>query len=249
MPNAPTSACFDLVRHFEGLYLKVYRCPAGVLTIGYGHTGPDLAAGLTITEEQADDLLRRDLTRAAGDVDRLVKVPLEPFERDALTSFVFNLGAGALGNSTLLKRLNAGDREAAAAEFLKWNKATVNGQKKVLAGLVKRREAERSLFLSRDWKSGAEAHEAMPQRVEPPTEPKPLSQSKTARATVAQAGAGGLVALGSVSEIARQATDAKDAVTGLMSGLPMLAAGAVVVILAGFVLWRLYRDRHPVEEV
>ncbi|WP_434616794.1 lysozyme [Azospirillum sp. B2RO_4] len=138
-------AAVDLVKHFEGLYLNAYLCPAGVPTIGYGHTA-GVKMGQTITAEQADAFLAADLTQAAGHVDALVKVALNDDQRGALSSFVFNLGAGSLQSSTLLKLLNAGDYAGAADQFGRWVYATVNGKKTKLAGLVARRAAEEALF-------------------------------------------------------------------------------------------------------
>ena len=155
MPTTPTSAAptravhpaaLDLVRQFEGLRLTAYRCPAGVPTIGYGHTA-GVKMGQTITRQQADAFLLADMTAAAAQVDKLVKVPLNDQQRGALASFVFNLGAGSLAGSTLLKKLNAGDYAGAAGQFGAWVYATVDGQKKKLPGLVKRRAAEEGLFM------------------------------------------------------------------------------------------------------
>ncbi|MBK3735693.1 glycoside hydrolase family protein [Azospirillum brasilense] len=134
-----------LVRHFEGLYLKAYLCPAGVPTIGYGHTA-GVRMGQTITSLQAEVYLRTDMADAAGDVDKLVKVPLTDRQRGALASFVFNLGAGALQSSTLLRLLNQGGYDGAAGQFGRWVFATVDGKKVKLEGLKKRRAAEAKLF-------------------------------------------------------------------------------------------------------
>lgn len=147
MPAKPVcSAAVNLVKHFEGLNLTAYLCPAGVPTVGFGHTGPDVRLGMTITEAQAEQLLAADLAEAAGHVDALVKVVLNDDERGALSSFVFNLGAGSLASSTLLKLLNSGDREGAAIQFGRWVYATVNGAPTRLLGLVARRAAEAALF-------------------------------------------------------------------------------------------------------
>ena len=140
----------DLVKYFEGLYLNAYKCPAGVPTIGYGHT-EGVSMGQTITAAEAEQFLAADLTDAAASVDTCVKVALNPQQRGALASFVFNLGAGSLQQSTLLKLLNAGDFDGAAGEFGKWVKATVNGVKTSLPGLVARRAAEASLFQTGTW--------------------------------------------------------------------------------------------------
>ncbi|MGF7178190.1 lysozyme [Azospirillum doebereinerae] len=147
IPRAITSATVDLVKRFEGLYLTAYRCPAGVPTIGYGHTA-GVQMGQTITKAMADMLLAADLAAAAADVDRLVKVPVADDQRGALASFTFNLGAGSLACSTLLVMLNAGDYQSAAAQFGRWVYATVDGVKTQLPGLVARRAAEAALFRS-----------------------------------------------------------------------------------------------------
>lgn len=130
-----------LIRQFEGLRLSAYRCPAGIPTIGYGTTA-GVKMGDTITKERAEELLREDVKRFEAQVLRLVKVPLTQGQHDALVSFVYNLGAGNLSNSTLLRLLNAGDYKGAAAQFDRW----VYASGKKLSGLVKRRAAERALF-------------------------------------------------------------------------------------------------------
>lgn len=131
----------DLIKSFEGLRLSAYRCPADIPTIGYGTTA-GVKMGDTITKELAEDLLREDVARFEAQVLRLVKVPLTQGQHDALVSFVYNLGAGNLSSSTLLRLLNSGDYKGAAAQFDRWTKA--GG--KTLAGLVRRRAAERALF-------------------------------------------------------------------------------------------------------
>ncbi|PDO81910.1 lysozyme [Kosakonia sacchari] len=136
-----------LIKQFEGLRLTAYQDSVGVWTIGYGWTQPvdgkPIRARMTIKEETAERLLRTGLVGYESDVSKLVKVKLTQGQFDALVSFAYNLGARALSTSTLLKKLNAGDYRGAADEFLRWNKA--GGQ--VLAGLTRRREAERALFL------------------------------------------------------------------------------------------------------
>jgi len=131
----------DLIKSFEGLRLSAYKDVAGVVTIGYGTTS-GVKMGDTITKERAEELLREDVARFEAQVQRLVKVPLTQGQHDALVSFVYNLGPGNLSNSTLLRLLNSGDYNGAAAQFDRWTKA--GG--KTLAGLVRRRAAERALF-------------------------------------------------------------------------------------------------------
>ncbi len=130
-----------LIRQAEGLRLRAYKCPAGVWTIGFGTTA-GVKEGQVITKERAEELLRDDVKRFEDQVLRLVKVQLTQGQLDALVSFTYNLGAANLGNSTLLRLLNAGDYKGAAAQFDRWTKA---GGKE-LPGLVKRRAAERALF-------------------------------------------------------------------------------------------------------
>ena len=133
----------QLTEQFEGLRLTAYQDQVGVWTIGYGHTGKDVRPGLTITQQQAEDLLAKDVASAAASVNQLVTVVIGQNQFDALVDFTFNLGAGALGGSTLLRKLNAGDFAGAAAEFPKWCRA--GG--KVVLGLQRRRQAEQALFL------------------------------------------------------------------------------------------------------
>lgn len=134
----------DLIKEFEGLRLSAYICPAGVPTIGYGTTA-GVKVGQTITKERAEEMLRADVAAFERHVLRLVKVPLTQGQFDALVAFVYNVGAGAFEKSTMLRQLNAGLYADAARQFDRWNKA--GG--KVLAGLTRRRAAERALFESK----------------------------------------------------------------------------------------------------
>lgn len=138
----PSPACLALVREFEGVQLKAYLCPANIWTLGVGHTG-GVKRGDRCTDEQADAWLLADLNEAAESVRALVKVPLTQSQFDALCSFVFNLGARAFAESTLLILLNKGQHKLAAAQFARW----VHGGGKRLPGLVRRRAAEADLFL------------------------------------------------------------------------------------------------------
>ncbi len=141
------AAAARLVAEFEGFSAVPYRCPAGVWTIGYGTTRingqPVAATTEPVTEARAEALLRDDLAQAARDVERLCRMPLTLNQRAALISFVYNLGHGALQRSTLLRHLKAGLIAEAADQFDVWVMA---GGKK-LAGLVRRRAAEKALFL------------------------------------------------------------------------------------------------------
>lgn len=135
----------DLIRRFEGVKRRAYLCPAGVWTIGYGHT-KGVKEGDTCSEQQADQWLQDDLRASEEAVNRLVAVPLTQAQFDALVSFTFNLGTGNLYSSTLLRKLNVSDYAGAADQFLRWTKA----KGRELPGLVRRRAAERDLFLQSD---------------------------------------------------------------------------------------------------
>lgn len=136
----------ELIKHFEGLRLTGYIDPVGIPTIGYGHTGPEVKVGETISETKADQILRADLEKFATGVRKKITVTVSNNAFAALVSFAFNTGLGNFGSSTLRKKLNAGDAKGASKEFLKWVKGTINGKKVTLPGLVRRREAESKLF-------------------------------------------------------------------------------------------------------
>lgn len=147
----PSPAAYDLIKQYEGLRLHAYQDSAGVWTIGWGHTG-DVKRGQSITVHQAEALLALDIGIAAAAVNRHVEAPLSQNMFDALVSFTFNLGEERLAQSTLLKKLNLRDYHAAANEFTKWTKATVKGRKVTLPGLVRRRAAERAMFVNQEAK-------------------------------------------------------------------------------------------------
>ena len=139
-PAVPTKTSLigqELIKHFEGCRLESYLCPAGVWTIAYGRTGPDVVEDLHITQAVAEQMLREDLDRFEQAVFALIETPLDQFEFDALVSFAYNCGTGALSESTLRRRLNAREPKAVviAEELPRW---TSGG----MPGLVRRREAE-----------------------------------------------------------------------------------------------------------
>lgn len=132
-----------LIRRFEGLRLRAYKDPAGVWTIGYGHTGSDVHEGQTIDEEEAEALLRADVERTEAGVERVAGEATQQ-QNDALVSFAFNVGLAALRVSTLIRKHRAGDHEGAAREFGRW--VFAGGRR--LEGLKRRRAAEAALYLS-----------------------------------------------------------------------------------------------------
>lgn len=162
-----STAGLDLIIEFEGLHekmpdgrYKAYRCPAGVWTIYAGCT-EGVSDGMVVTEEQGKAMLALEMAKHEAAVERLVKAPLTQGQFDALVSFSYNVGAGALEGSTLLKLLNAGDYAGARGQFSRWTKAA--GVE--LAGLVRRRAREAEVF------GAAVATERMPQAVQAPATP------------------------------------------------------------------------------
>ena len=146
MARAINDAGVRLVQEFEGCKLEAYPDPGTggePWTIGWGSTGPDIGPGTVWTQEEADARFLDDLTKFGDGVDRLVRVPLTDNQFAALVSFAYNVGLGALRDSTLLRKLNAGDYLGAADQLPRWARA--GGR--IMPGLSRRRLAERALFL------------------------------------------------------------------------------------------------------
>ncbi len=144
-----------LIKRFEGLELEAYQDMTGIYRIGYGHRGRNIVPGMTITEAQADTLLRGDLARVEEMVCSDVLVPLNQNEFDALVSFAYQIGANTFRTSSVLRLVNRDDRNRAALALLAWNKTRIEGKTVELTGLTRRREAERALFLTPLDRTGA----------------------------------------------------------------------------------------------
>jgi GH24 family phage-related lysozyme (muramidase) len=202
--------------------------------------------GMTITQAQADDILKRDIVKFEVAVMDMVKVKLTQNQFDVLVDFAYNAGVGNLKSSTMLKKVNAGDLDAVPAELMKWTK----GGGKVLPGLVRRRQAA-----SAWWTAGAPP--VTPEQVfdheqEHRTDPDPvpvrtMADSKQGNAAILTAGLGGL---GAAKEIAAQAQDASDVASQFASllGNPNFIAMAAVIGLGGAIwYWRKQNmDQHGV---
>lgn len=139
------------IKSWEGFEPQAYQDVAGVWTIGYGHTegfkDGCFAEGTVVTEGEAQALLHKDIAPREKATAELVSVNLQQYEFDALVSIIYNIGAGNFRRSTLLRRLNQGDRDGAAEAFLMWNKASIDGELREVRGLTRRRRAERAMFL------------------------------------------------------------------------------------------------------
>lgn len=136
----------DFIKSFESLQLKAYKCSAGVPTIGYGHTS-GVKMDMSIDEVEANRLLDNDVARFDLELSKKLSKPVKQHQWDALISFIFNLGMGNFLSSTLYKKLKANPDDATIPdEFLKWDKARVNGELVALKGLTRRRAAEAMIY-------------------------------------------------------------------------------------------------------
>ena len=135
----PSEAIKEKIKTFEGLCLTATRCSAGVPTIGYGHTGPEVRVGQKISKARADEIFSKDIDMFSAGVEKLLPCGISQCRFDALVSFAFNCGLGALQKSTLLKKVKSNPADPTIrTEFMKW----VNAGGRRLAGLVKRRAME-----------------------------------------------------------------------------------------------------------
>lgn len=215
-------AGIDLIKEFEGLRLEAYKCPAGVWTIGHGTTagagvGIKPAAGMVITEAEAEWYLEQSVAKFAAGVEAVVTAPIDENEFAALVSLSYNIGMSAFRKSSALRWLNAGDKAKAAAGIKLWNKA--GG--KVLAGLVRRREAEVELF----W---TPVPVVIP---EPPQGRSSVAQSRTVQSSVVQ----GATAIGGAVG-ALNSLDGTAQIVALV-GCVVIGALAIFILRERLVKW------------
>lgn len=216
----------DLIKQWEGLYLTAYHGAAdrpGLLTIGYGHTDaagpPTVKAGMTITAQEAENILRNDLSGCEAAVERLVTWPLNDNQFATLVSFVFNVGESNFKSSTLLRKLNAGDYASVPTELMKWTKA--NGKR--VQGLANRRAAEGGL-----WVRGAPVAS---QYVEPEAKPETITSSLTKPETIA-------TVVGSGSGVAAAISGATGPV-----GYALAAVIVIAALVAGYWIIKHIKER------
>ena len=230
-----SAAGLAIVKEFEGLRLKAYKCPAAVWTIGYGHTSaagaPIVNPDLGITKDEAEEVLERDMEQYEAGVCKYVKVDLTQGQFDALVDFAYNAGVGALAKSTLLKRVNAGKFDEVPAEFMKWTK----GGGKELPGLVRRRRAEVKLWRGLDTEKPVPVDEA---RAEPdqPKASKSIVQSREANAAVAAGGLGTIAVVQEVMPMVREGGD-------LLGSLSPTILILFVIIAAAGAVWYFRKQR------
>jgi lysozyme len=234
----------NLLKTFEGCKLKAYRCPAGVCTIGYGHTSaagaPMVNDGMTITQAQADTILRQDLIKYERSVQDLIKVELTQNQFDVLVDFAYNAGVGNLKSSTMLKKINSGDLDAVPVELMKWTK----GGGKVLPGLVRRRQAAVAWWTVRqDY-----AHTEQEDRAEPDAPPqRTMADSKQGNAALLTAGLGSVGVAKEIAAQAKDASDVMDQIMGLLHNANFVIMLAIIGAGAAIWFWRKkHMDEHGV---
>ena len=227
-----------LIKLFEGCKLRAYRCPAGVWTIGYGHTGSDVHPGLIVSQDRADDLLVLDLIRFEKAVAKAVAVPLSQNQFDALVALTYNTGPAPL-TATLGRVLNARRYNDVPAQFMRWTRA---GGKE-LKGLVRRRRAECALWRGLDDDRGDDVEVAGPITAAPAG--RSLTSSTTAKAA-GLAGAGGIGLVGQGLAQAKEHASTFSSIASAFDGLGstgLLVLGAVILAGAGYLVYVRWRDR------
>ena len=230
-----SAAGLAVVKEFEGLRLKAYKCPAAVWTIGYGHTSaagnPIVTPDLVISNDEAEQILERDMVQYEDGVRKFVKVELTQNQFDALVDFAYNAGVGALQKSTLLKKVNAGKFDEVPAEFMKWTK----GGGKELPGLVRRRRAEVKLWRGLDTEAPVPTSQARFQPDQPKAS-KSITQSKEANAAVAAGGLGTIAVVQEVMPMVREGGD-------LLGSLSPTILILFVIIAAAAAVWYFRKQR------
>lgn len=220
-------AGINLIKEFEGFRSKAYKCPAGVWTIGYGHTSsagkPMVKSGMAVSATEAEAILKRDLAQYEGAVTKAIKVSLTPNQFSACVSLCYNIGGANFAKSSVARFCNKGQFKQAADAFALWNKA--NG--KVLPGLVRRRAAEAALFS----KSGVTKTEEIRPEVDVP-KGKPMVMSTTNIA------AGATAAAGVAATIKDTVQNTKETIASFDVNMLLIA---IIVAGAAWIIYERYR--------
>ena len=232
MPREINEAGYSLIKEFEGKELVAYLCPAGVWTIGYGHTGPEVREGVYISDKRALELLDKDLDWAEATVAKVCPATTDN-EFAALVSLCFNIGAAGFTKSTVARLHNKGDKVGAAKAFAMWNKATVGGQLQPLLGLTRRRNREAELYLTPDVPVFAE--QRMPQAVQPE---KPVAKSTTVITGAVGTVAATAAVVDTVMPLVQSAKSMSDLLAGMEGKALVLVLGVVAAVCLGAVVWR-----------
>lgn len=218
----------DLIKSREGCKLKAYRCPAGVWTIGYGHTGPEVHEGMEVTNEEANAILQADAVAFDAGVSAACPVSTQS-QHDALVCLAFNIGIEAFNKSSVCRLHNAGKYAEAAQAFALWNRAGGH----VLPGLVARRAAEAALYLSdvpQEQAASADGESS-------------LAHSRTINGQVIAGGATIIPAIGSA--LPDDWTDQlKESLAMIPHGWAAYAVLGLTILGIGLSVYARWSDRH-----
>lgn len=237
----------ELIKEFEGFRAKAYKCPAGVWTVGYGHTSaagaPKVGSLTRVTRAEAEEILRNDLQQYEDAVESAVRVELNSNQFSALVSFCYNVGAGAFRSSGVLKAVNKKQWNEVPRRLALWNK----GGGRVLPGLVRRRAAEGALFVEPVGVSAKRlAEEVQTESRETPDVPKGKSpiQSTTNLAAGAAGAAGTIGVLAEASAgAARTAENAQSIWAVLGAWAPWIALAALLVAVGWIIFERVKKSK------
>lgn len=213
----------DLIKRWEGFRAEPYKCPAGVDTIGYGHTATKslMKRGTKITEARAVKLLKADLAIYEKAISEMVEVDLTDGQFGALVSWCFNVGVGAAQRSTLVKKLNAGDYESVPKELARWNKVG----NKVTAGLANRRAAEAGLWARGNFVSSTTGEE--------------ISEATAGLAgALASNTTKGAATVATISAAGTALSQAEPVLQMLGTMSPWIVGGAILLALVAVIAWR-----------
>lgn len=234
-----------LIEGFEGLSLTAYLCPAGVWTIGYGHTHNVVRGQILPTKADADWMLSQDLVQWGADVsDLLGEVATTQNQFDAMVSLAFNIGVAGFAGSTVLRLHKRGDSAGAARAFSMWNKATINGQLQEVEGLTRRRASEANVYLTPD--AAAVVAVAMTDVDENPmvqavAKPQGVMSSKVVLAGGASVVAGGASVVDQISQLTTTISAITVNTQTIGHTIQQVSPVILAVIALGAVCYMVYR--------
>lgn len=224
-----------LVKHYEGLKLNAYRCPAGVCTIGYGHTSaagePFVRDGMTITTQQAEEILQNDLRRLEASIEPLLQQPLTQRQFDVVVGFTYNVGVNALKTSSLLKKINTAKLDEVPAELMKWTKA----KGRILPGLVQRRQAEVAWW---NQDNGFRLYDQDARSTPDAIAQRTMAQSKQGNAALFTAGLAGFGTFNEVASNVQTATDTANQLSSVVNNPNILILASIICLAAAIWYWR-----------
>lgn len=229
----------DLISGFEGDRLTAYKCPAGVWTIGKGHTSaagsPTVREGMVITQKESDDIFARDLIPYEMSVTSALKVSISQSQFDALVSLCYNIGPDAFRRSSVLRHVNSREWDKVPADFMKWTR----GGGRELPGLVRRRRAEVAM-----WRMVDEQSPVSEDARTKPDEPKPaktMARSREGNGAIVAGASGAAAVIAEVAPAVQNGADIYTTLTGVI-GKPAVIA-MVVIIAVSVAIWFWRRQR------